>query len=119
MAADSRFKTHDGRVRNYDLLAQELGTAFATRSRDDWLPRLEANDVPCAPVNRIDEVVDDPQLRHLGTFREIVGLSGTPTLTVQTPVSYDGERTSGSTSPPALGEHTEEILRECGPSDTT
>ena len=119
LVADSRFKTYDGRVKNYDLLAQELGTAFATRSRDDWLSRLEANDVPCAPVNRIDEVVDDPQLSHLGTFREIVGLSGTPTLTVQTPVSYDGERTSGTTSPPALGEHTEEILRECGPSDTT
>ena len=119
LVADSRFKTYDGRVRNYDLLAQELGTAFATRSRDDWLPRLEANDVPCAPVNRIDEVVDDPQLSHLGTFREIVGLSGTPTMTVQTPVTYDGERTSGTTSPPALGEHTEEILRECGPNDTT
>lgn len=117
LASDPRFTTYDGRVKNYDLLVRELAAVFATRSRDDWLPRLEANDVPCAPVNRTDEVVDDPQLRHLGTFREIVGLSGKPTRTVQNPVSYDGGRPAGIASPPALGEHTEEILRECGVPD--
>ena len=49
-------------------LRTELGTTFATRPRAEWAQRLEAEDVPYAPVHNVDEVIDDDQVRHLDTF---------------------------------------------------
>jgi len=65
---DPRFATLDGRVANYDVLLALCAEIFVRRTRDEWLQRFAAYDVPFSPVNGIAEVFDDPQVRHLDSF---------------------------------------------------
>ena len=105
------------RVAGYERLAKELAMTFATRDRDEWLPLLEANDVPFAPERRLHELADDPQLRHLGTFYSIEHPTRGTVKAAHRPIRYDGDQRSDFAAPPALGEHTDEVLREAGLSD--
>src|SRR5207248_1051115 len=68
LARDPRFATRAGRIEEYEALRIELDAHFSRRTLDEWMHRLEAHDVPHAPVNRIDEVVHDPQVEHLGVI---------------------------------------------------
>lgn len=109
---DERFNSRVGRVRNYAELEQELVKVFAARGRDYWMARLEAADVPFAPIQTIPEVIDDPQVRHLGSFEQRADASrGTVTM-LKRPVLIDGKRDLPLTPPPTLGEHTREVLAE-------
>ncbi len=67
LARDPRFRSADGRRRQVDALADRLGRVFATRPATDWLERLEAAGVPCAPVHTVGEAVRSPQAvaRHM------------------------------------------------------
>jgi crotonobetainyl-CoA:carnitine CoA-transferase CaiB-like acyl-CoA transferase len=111
---DPRFDTRELRVANYRDYQATLASIFATAPRQEWLDRLRERDVPCGPIYDIQEVFDDPQVRHLGLPIELhhpqkgtVRLSGSAVTLRETPVSY-------ATAPPMLGEHTEEILRAAG-----
>jgi crotonobetainyl-CoA:carnitine CoA-transferase CaiB-like acyl-CoA transferase len=66
LASDPRFSTRDARIRHYEQLRAELGARFARHGIAHWVERLGRNDVPYAPINGVDEVVQDPQVRHLG-----------------------------------------------------
>jgi formyl-CoA transferase len=111
---DPRFVTRELRVANYRDYQATLAGIFATAPRQEWLDRLRRHDVPCGPIYDIQEVFDDPQVRHLGLpielqhpIRGTVRLSGSAVTLRETPVSY-------ASAPPMLGEHTEEILRAAG-----
>ena len=65
------FATREQRIANYRALWVEMGKTFATRPRDEWAARLEARDVHFAPVLNVEEVPEDPQVRHLGTFYKV------------------------------------------------
>jgi formyl-CoA transferase len=107
---DPRFATRDVRVRNYVALESELAAVFAAKDRAHWVTLLEAADVPFAPVQTIPEVIDDPQIRHLGTFyRETHPTEGDLTL-IRRPVHIDGSNAVDGRAPPTLGQHTAEIL---------
>ncbi|HSK31500.1 MAG TPA: CoA transferase, partial [Candidatus Limnocylindria bacterium] len=66
IAADERFKTREARRQNYRFLEEILAPTFQTKTRADWLRLMGANDVPAVPLYNIAEVLDDPQVRHLG-----------------------------------------------------
>jgi len=106
---DPRFATREGRIEHQEELIELLGGIFATRGRDEWCQRLQAEDVPHAPMYDTSEALQDPQARHLGL--EIAGHH--PEVgewrTVRSPVSYDGARATEVTPPPLLGEHNDEI----------
>jgi crotonobetainyl-CoA:carnitine CoA-transferase CaiB-like acyl-CoA transferase len=80
------------------------------------MARLEAEDVPYAPVYSIPEVFDDPQIGHLGTFYRVQHPSEGEVWGVQPPVFFDGERPGEMTAPPVTGEDTDAILAELGRS---
>lgn len=109
---DPRFSTRDARVRNYAVLEAELAAVFGRKDRLYWMTRLERADVPFAPVQTIPEVIDDAQIRHLNTFYEQAHPTHGPLKLIRRPVWIDGSREVDSRPPPALGEHTSEILRE-------
>ncbi len=95
-------------------MRSELGKTFATRPRAEWAQRLEAQDVPYAPVHNVDEVIDDEQVRHLGTFYQVQHPKEGEVWGVNPPVFIDRERPGPMRPPPVLGEHSEQILGELG-----
>jgi crotonobetainyl-CoA:carnitine CoA-transferase CaiB-like acyl-CoA transferase len=117
LASDDRFKTRDLRIRNFVELTQVLAETFATKPRTEWMALLEANDVPFAPVHNISEVIDDPQVRHLETFRTLRHPTEGRITALRRPVRIDQERDGSDLAAPTLGEHTDMVLKELGYDD--
>jgi crotonobetainyl-CoA:carnitine CoA-transferase CaiB-like acyl-CoA transferase len=118
LAADQRFKTRDTRRQNYEALELTLAPVFLTRSRAEWLQRLEANDVPAAPLYNMAEVLRDPQVRHLDLVEELAHPQAGKLQFVGGPVRYDGLAKEQSAPPPLVGEHSAAILKELGYDQT-
>jgi crotonobetainyl-CoA:carnitine CoA-transferase CaiB-like acyl-CoA transferase len=118
IGSDPRFDAREKRIANYALLRTELGKAFATRPRAEWTQRLEAQDVPYAPVHTIPDVIDDPQVRHLGTFYQAQHPAEGEVWGVNPPIFVDGQRPGPMHAPPVHGEHSDEVLKELGFADT-
>lgn len=106
---DERFSTRLARIENQEAMMAVLGPIFRTRDRADWCARLEAEDVPYAPMYTTAEVPDDPQAKHLQLFVETTHPAIGKFRTVRSPVSFDGERALDVTAPPLLGEHNDDF----------
>jgi crotonobetainyl-CoA:carnitine CoA-transferase CaiB-like acyl-CoA transferase len=114
---DPRFRTNPDRVRNRDALAALLAAKLATEDTSTWHDRLTTAGVPAAPVADVRDVAESPQTAALGIMQRvdhprIAGLT-LPAL----PLSLDGERAVHPSAPPAVGEHSAEVLREVGYTD--
>jgi len=107
--ADPRFATRENRIANQESLIDLLGERFKHRTRADWCARLQAEDVPHAPMYDTSEALQDPQAIHLQMTTQaehpVMGLF----RTVRSPVSFDGQRALDVRPPPTLGEHSDEI----------
>jgi formyl-CoA transferase len=118
LAKDERFATRDARRENYEALETELAPVFATRTRAQWLARLEGFDVPVAPIYNMGEVLSDPQVRHLGLIEELNDVKAGRMGFAGPPVTYAGLSSTPSLPPPMLGAQTRPILSELGYSET-
>jgi crotonobetainyl-CoA:carnitine CoA-transferase CaiB-like acyl-CoA transferase len=107
---DSRFAANADRVANRAVLMPLIERAFAERATNDWLDRLHAAGVPAAPIQTVDRVLSDPQVRHRGMVvtLEHEGLGRLPTL--GTPIKVDGVTEFRPAPPPRLGQHTDDVL---------
>jgi len=114
LAEDQRFKTRDSRRKNYAALEKELAGTFATRTRAEWLKRLEENDVPAAPLYNVAEVLSDPQVEHLGLVEEVEHPQVGKLKFVGPAVSFTNLSREKAKPPPLIGEHTKAILTELG-----
>jgi crotonobetainyl-CoA:carnitine CoA-transferase CaiB-like acyl-CoA transferase len=114
IAEDARFKTRDDRRRNFEQLEKELAPTFATRDREEWLRLLDEDDVPASPLYNMKEVLEDPQVLHLGLTEEVEHPKTGKAKFVGGPVRYEGLSVEKSGPPPLPGEHTDAILAELG-----
>ena len=112
LADDARFATNSARVQNRGALVPLLDAITTTRTTQAWLAGLEPLGVPCGPVNDLQAVFDDPQVRHRGmritmphAYADAVALIGNPLKLSATPVAY-------RQAPPVLGEHTRTVLED-------
>jgi crotonobetainyl-CoA:carnitine CoA-transferase CaiB-like acyl-CoA transferase len=112
LADDDRFATVSSRIANRDLVLRTLRDAFRSRPASEWLAALESADVPVSLVNDVDEVFANPQVRHRG-LRVTVDhpVSGKVEL-LRNPVRMSETPIVAYRSPPTLGQHSHEILRE-------
>jgi len=106
---DPRFSDRLARIENYEVLGEVLDRLFRARTLADWADRLSAHDVPFAPINGIDSVVEDPQARHLGLIVPVESAKEGALRAVRSPLQFDGQRASLVSAAPLLDEHGSEI----------
>ncbi len=100
---DPRFADREARIAHQEDLIALLGGLFRQHDRATWCARLEALDVPHAPMYDTHEAMQDPQARHLQLQVSAPHPEGGEWHTVRSPVSFDGERALEVTAPPLLG----------------
>ncbi|MFZ2237525.1 MAG: CaiB/BaiF CoA-transferase family protein [Dokdonella sp.] len=113
LATDARFATNASRVRHRDILTPILDAALALHDRNDLLGQFESLGVPAGPINNIDQVFADPQVRHRGMqlkleskHHEAGHIPG-----VRTPIRFSDAELALSQRSPLLGEHTGEFAQ--------
>jgi crotonobetainyl-CoA:carnitine CoA-transferase CaiB-like acyl-CoA transferase len=114
LIGDPRFASQKQRADQHQEILRILREQFCKQSREYWLPRLDANSIPNAPINTIQEVFDNPQIKHLGIPRQISHPKMGVSNLVGSPISLTGTPTRFFRPAPLLGEHTEEVLAQLG-----
>jgi crotonobetainyl-CoA:carnitine CoA-transferase CaiB-like acyl-CoA transferase len=111
---DPRFITNADRVRNRSELVPMLEETFARQPSAHWLGLLEAGDVPCSPVNRLEEVFADPQVVNNGMRLVLKHPEQGEIVTVNNPIHLSSTPSRPWGYPPAIGEHSDAVLAELG-----
>lgn len=109
IVTDPRFASTSLRAANQRELQTLFEQALARYTPDESLARLRAAGVPCAPINSYSQALADPQVAHYGWVQPLGLPNGATTQTMSHPL---GRSVPIRRRPPALGEHTEEILKE-------
>jgi crotonobetainyl-CoA:carnitine CoA-transferase CaiB-like acyl-CoA transferase len=104
LARDARFRTRQGRIDAYEALGAQLDAVFSRRPMQHWIERLGDHDVPFAPIKRIDDVVRDPQVEHLGLVVPVEDAHGGERA-VRPAIQFDGARAGRVRTAPLLDEH--------------
>ena len=119
LAADPRFAANADRVRHRAALIPLLNVILAKHHSAYWIEGLEREGVPCSPINRLDQVFADPQVKArdmVVTMRH--GAAPEPIRLLANPIKYSATPVEYRQAPPTLGQHTDEILRELLNLDT-
>jgi glutaryl-CoA transferase len=111
---DSRFASRKQRTDRHEEIVRILREAFAKKTRGYWLPRLDANGIPNAPINTIHEVFDNPQIKHLGIPKQITHPKMGVSQLVGSPINMSDTPPKFFRPAPLLGEQTEEVLAQLG-----
>ena len=107
---DPRFSTMEARRDNAKEIIEILDKAFATRSRDEWIPILKEHGILCTPVQSYDDLPSDLQIIANGYFTELQDPSLGTLKEVGVPLKLSETPGAARAPAPEFGEHTEEVL---------
>jgi crotonobetainyl-CoA:carnitine CoA-transferase CaiB-like acyl-CoA transferase len=111
---DPRFKTNDDRVVHRTECIETLNEIFQARTVAEWVEVIEQSGVPCGPINRVDDVVNDPQVNARNMIAELTH-PNVPELRIpNSPLKLAETPSEIRRPPPLLGQHNDEILGELG-----
>lgn len=111
---DPRFVNRQARLKNYEELHEILKAIFITAPRDHWLKLLDQHDVPAAPIMNLAEVLQDPQVKHLGLQIEMTHPEMGAVRLVGSGIRMSKTPPQMNLPPPTVGENTREILAGLG-----
>jgi crotonobetainyl-CoA:carnitine CoA-transferase CaiB-like acyl-CoA transferase len=117
LMSDPRFVNPRARVANRAALNDEVQAIMKQKPSTFWIEELNEAGVPAGPVYTVDQMFEDPQVRHLRMARPIEHPKLGSIALVGQPLSFSGCDAGPRTVAPELGEHTSEILRELGLAD--
>ncbi|HET9904565.1 MAG TPA: CoA transferase [Xanthobacteraceae bacterium] len=115
--ADPRLASPAVRARHFVEIYARVAEILATRTTAEWIALLEAHDIPCGPLNDLDDLIDDPHLASVEFIRTVEHPTEGPLRLAGIPSRWSATQPELTRHPPNLGEHSEEILREFGFSD--
>ena len=108
------FKNAKERLKNRDYLNKLIEEVTITKTSDEWVEKLEKVGVPCGPINSIDKVFDDPQVKHLGIAQSIDTIPFGQTQLVGQPFNLSRSPSIMKQRPPEKGEHNKDVLLDLG-----
>lgn len=114
LAENLRYATIQGRKQHCRELIAILDRTFASASRQEWGSRLDAHGLIWAPVQSLEEVMVDPQVRANDFLTEVEHPSFGPYEAIATPLKFGRSEVGARGPAPAAGQHTEEVLLEAG-----
>ncbi len=118
LTADPRFATNGKRVENRAEMTRLLQEIFAKRTTRDWVESLEAAGVPNGPINNIAQVFEEPQVKARNIKIELDHPIAGKMPLVASPMRFSGTPIEHTMAPPTLGQHTEDVLRSLGKSES-
>lgn len=110
IAVDAKFTTNRGRVEHRAELVPLLVPAMKKKSTADWVAAFEKAAVPCGPINSIDQVFDDEQVKARGLQLELMREDGVVVPSVANPVVFSATPNQYSRPSPRLGAETRAVL---------
>jgi len=114
LAEDPRFKTNAARMKNLAALTAILSACLKKRSTREWLADLDAAGIPAGPINKVGEMLADPQVIARGMVVELEHPKAGRTKAIGLPVKFSATPGAIRRPAPLFGEHTREILLELG-----
>lgn len=112
LASDKRFVTNAQRVINRSDLLPTIAAVLASQPTQHWITALETVAVPCGPVNNLAQVFNHPQTKHRNMIRQVPNGKGELLDTIASPINLSNTPIQYHSAPPALGQHTEQVLTE-------
>ena len=112
IGADGRFTTNRGRVELRRELIPALAPYFTKRETSDWIAALEADAVPCGPINTINQVFADQHVRSRGLVTELTQHDGGKIKTVSNPLRFSDSQNGAKSASPTLGQDTVAVLQD-------
>jgi crotonobetainyl-CoA:carnitine CoA-transferase CaiB-like acyl-CoA transferase len=116
--ADPRFLTNADRMANLDTLVALMNERLAAKTVRDWIALLEAEGVPCGPINSIAEMLADPQTLAREMVVELEHPTAGRTRALGLPIKLSATPGKVTRPAPTLGQHTREVLAEFGFSES-
>ena len=111
-AVDERFRTNDARVRHRATLVPLIKQVTVMRNTADWVALFETVSVPCGPINTLEEVFQDPQVRARGLEMRMEHHAAGPIPLVASPIRLGGTPVQYTAAPPQLGQDTSALLQD-------